>query len=260
MNITKFKTLLQVFLLVCVGSVLCSCQINDELSEQSKQQEKSPQQLLKEQTIDDSHDAFLVDTGGKLGILLITVEVVGKREDDSGRQKTIFSVWNPKKMEQPIQTFIKKTMMGVALEHHNVADANFDGVQDFVYLIDRGNQPNYWHYWLWNEKQTKFIYCESLRDISDPQFKIEKKVVTGWNRDSASSGVHTFYRWIDGELTLLRKIEIHGPTKEGMQIGTVSDLTDGQMIEVYRNEWVWNGETFELDSKWYDLDYHGESE
>lgn len=260
MNTTRFKKILQVLFLVFVGGVLCSCQVNDDLSEQSNQQEKSPRQVLEEQLIDDTHDAFLVDTGGKLGTLLITVEVVGEREGDAGRQKTIFSVWNPKKMEQPMQTFSKKIMEGIAPEFHNVADTNFDGFQDFGYLYSLGNQPNYWHYWLWDEEQAQFIYCESLTDISAPQFDTEKKVVTGWARDGASNGEYTIYRWNDGKLSLARTIEFDGPTKDGMSIGTVKDLIGGKMVEVYRTEWDWKEETRQLDSKWYDLDYHGEPE
>lgn len=255
MNTTRFKKLLQVLFLVFVGGVLCSCQTNDDLSEKSTKLEKSPQQLLKEQPIDDSHDAFLVDTGGKLGTLLITVEVVGEREGDAGRQKTIFSVWNPKKMEQPMQTFSKKIIEGIAPEFHNVADTNFDGFQDFGYLYSLGNQPNYWHYWLWDEEQAQFIYCEPLTDISAPQFDSEKEVVTGWNRSSASTGEYTIYRWVDGELILMRDIEI------GYDLATVEDRIDGQMMEVYRTEWDWNKKAItEQFIKWYDLDYHGESE
>ena len=35
---------------------------------------QTAQELLEGQTIDDTHDAFLVDTGGRLGTLLVTVE------------------------------------------------------------------------------------------------------------------------------------------------------------------------------------------
>lgn len=260
MNTTRFKKLLQVFLLVFVGGVLCSCQTNDDLSEQSTKIEKSPQQLLKEQPIDDSHDAFLVDTGGKLGTLLITAELGEPEHEDDIWVDVIFSVWNPKKMEQTMQTFSKKVTEGVTPEFHNVVDANFDGFQDFGYLYSLGNQPNYWHYWLWDEEQAQFIYCESLTDISAPQFDTEKKVVTGWARDGASNGEYTIYRWNDGKLSLARTIEFDGPTKYGMSIGTVKDLIGGKMVEIYRTEWDWKEETRQLDSKWYDLDYHGEPE
>ena len=36
---------------------------------------KKPEQVLLEQLVDDTHDAFLVDTGGELGTLLVTAEL-----------------------------------------------------------------------------------------------------------------------------------------------------------------------------------------
>lgn len=58
--------------LVCC--LLCACQTDNSLS-QTAQPEKSPQQVLDEHPIDDTHDAFLVDTQGKLGTLLVTTEL-----------------------------------------------------------------------------------------------------------------------------------------------------------------------------------------
>lgn len=153
--------------------------------------------------------------------------------------------------------------MGVAPEFHHVADANFDGFRDFGYLFHAGNQPNYWHYWLWDEAQEQFIYYAPLRMISQPVFDAEKQVVTGWARDSAVSGVHTIYLWIGGELTLVRRIDKHYPKDDDTQLATVEDLIDGQMIEVYRKEWdlteIKEGTPL-IDWEWYDLEYHGEPE
>lgn len=259
MNTIKFKIQLQIFLLVSACCMLCGCQSNNALSVQPTQSEKSPQQLLEEQPIDDAHDAFLVDTGGKLGTLLITVEEIEDKEDEMFWHIR-FSVWNPAKMEKPIQTFLDRVMMGIAPEFHNVVDANFDGSHDFGYLFDRGNQPNYWHYWLWDEKQAQFIQCKTLSYVSAPQFDAEEKVVSGWNRSSASTGTKEIYRWIDGELTLMREIEIDGPTTDGKMVATVEDRVDGKMVEVYRTNWDWLEEFWQIDTKWFDLDYHGEVE
>ncbi len=54
--ISKLKLPYWILLLVSLCLLLCACQTT-----------KSPQQLLDEQVIDDTHDAFLVDTGGNLG-------------------------------------------------------------------------------------------------------------------------------------------------------------------------------------------------
>ena len=115
-----------------------SCDYNNAeavIPGQSVQREMSPQQILEEQVIDDTHDAFLVDTGGELGALLVTAE------QEFGSRDITFTVWNPAEMEQPIQTFSEEFMMGVAPEFHHVVDADFDGFQDFGYLFYLGNHP-----------------------------------------------------------------------------------------------------------------------
>lgn len=216
--------------------------------------------IFQQQKIDDRHDAFFVSTNGALGTLLVTAELAEESKGEFGIRDITFSVWNPAEMEEPIQTFSAEVMMGVAPEFHHVVDANFDDFQDFGYLFHAGNQPNYWHYWLWNEEQAQFTYCASLIEISQPVFHADRQIVTGWARNSAASGVTTFYQWINGELTLLRKIERHYPT-EDTQLATVEDLIDGKMVEVYRKEWdlseLKEGDPL-VGSEWYDLNYHGE--
>lgn len=217
--------------------------------------------IFQQQTVDDTHDAFLVSTGGELGTLLITAELAGQNKDEFGARDITFSVWNPAEMERPIQTFSEEVMMGVAPEFHHAVDANFDGFQDFGYLFHAGNQPYYRHYWLWDEEQRQFQYCAPLVHISQPVFDADRQVVTGWARSSAASGVHTIYRWINGELTLLRRIEKHYPTDNNTQLATVEDLIDGQMVVVYRKEWdlskIKEGTPL-VNWNWYDLDYHGD--
>lgn len=218
--------------------------------------------LFQQQPIDDTHDAFLVSTGGRLGTLLVTAELAEERKDEFGARDITFSVWDPAKMERPIQTYSEEFMMGVAPEFHHAADANFDGFQDFGYLYCAGNQPNYWRWWLWDEEQGQFEYYAPLIEVSQPVFDAERQVVTGWARNSAVAGVHTIYRWLDGELTLLRRIETHYPEDDNTQLATVEDLIDGQMVVVYRKEWdlttIKEGTPL-VDWSWYDLDYHGEA-
>ena len=74
MSMKKLKIPLQVFSLALIGCMLCACQTDNALPQTTRPQ-KPPQQVLEEQLIDDTHDAFLVDTGGKLGILLVTAEL-----------------------------------------------------------------------------------------------------------------------------------------------------------------------------------------
>ena len=211
--------------------------------------------VIQQQIIDDTHDAFLVSTRGKLGTLLVTAELAEENKDEFGSRDITFSVWNPVEMEQPIQTFSEEFMMGVAPEFHHVVDANFDGFQDFGYLFHAGNQPNYWHYWLWDEEQAQFIYYAPLISVSSPGFDADRQIVTGWARSWAAGGTHSFYCWMDGELVLVREINI-----DFTKMIVVKDLIDGQMVEVYREEWEEKdeGDVLDILSKWYDLDYHNE--
>ncbi|MCI9106459.1 MAG: hypothetical protein HFG57_11000 [Lachnospiraceae bacterium] len=211
--------------------------------------------VIQQQIIDDTHDAFLVSTRGKLGTLLVTAELAEENKDEFGSRDITFSVWNPVEMEQPIQTFSEEFMMGVAPEFHHVVDANFDGFQDFGYLFHAGNQPNYWRYWLWDEEQAQFIYYAPLGSVSSPGFDADRQIVTGWARSWAAGGTHSFYCWMDGELVLVREINI-----DFTKMIVVKDLIDGQMVEVYREEWEEKdeGDVLDILSKWYDLDYHNE--
>ena len=111
--ISKFKLLCQTLLLVSLCLFQCACQTA-----------KSPQQILEEQVIDDTHDAFLVNTGGKLGTLLVTAELAMESKGEFGTRDITFTVWNPAEMEQPIQTFTEEFMMGVASEFHDVENCH----------------------------------------------------------------------------------------------------------------------------------------
>ena len=81
---------------------------------------QTAQELLEGQTIDDTHDAFLVDTGGRLGTLLVTVE----QYQDGYERYGLFEVWDPHNMAQPIQREIKPLDL---VGSHLTEDANFDG-------------------------------------------------------------------------------------------------------------------------------------
>ena len=190
-----------------------------------------------------------------------------ENKNEFGTRDITFSVWNPVDMEQPIQTFSEEFMMGVAPEFHHVVDANFDGFQDFGYLFHAGNQPYYCHYWLWDEMQGQFQYCAPLVKISQPVFDPERQVITGWARSSgAGDGINTFHRWENGELVCVRRIESFSPWDGEPSVVRVYDRIDGELHQVYHEEFPWSDEELEGQEawrqaryKWCDLDYHGES-
>lgn len=223
--------------------------------------------LFQQQQIDDWHDAFYVPTNGELGTLLITAELSEEgRGEFGGLRDLAFSVWNPVEMESPIQVFSAEVMMGVAPEFHHVVDANFDGFQDFGYLFYLGNQPSYCHFWLWDEKQRQFTYCEPLVEISQPGFDKENQVITGWARSSgAGDGVTTFHRWENGEPVCVRLIVSYYSPSEGFAEVHVEDRIDGELQQVYCEEFPQDVEEVEgkeawrqAQYDWSDLDYHGE--
>lgn len=236
----------------------------EQLAQAFEQWEEETLQSLPENVIiDESHDAFWVETGGEMGTLLVTAELSEEAWGEVGWHDLTFYVWDPADMEQPIQTIETYVGMGVSADYHCVDDFNFDGFQDFSYLSYAGNQPNYWNHWLWDEENGQFLYYEPLGGISDPMYDAERQVVTGWCRDSAVSGRESYYRWVDGEVTLVRMIIYHSPDEYPNQIVSVYDLIDGQMAEVYQNEVDLEqlGERGErIDPRWRDLDYHGEEE
>ena len=241
--------------------------------EQPVEAEKTPEQILAEQAIDDTRDAFLVDTHGKLGTLLVTAELARESKGEFGTRDITFIVWNPAEMEQPIQTFTEEFMMGVAPEFHDVVDANFDGFRDFGYLFHMGIHSGYWRYWLWNEEQEQFTYYAPLSEISQPVFDAERQVVTGWTSNpGAAGGMRTFHRWEDGELVCVRRIESYSPWGEATTI-SVEDWIDGDWQQVYYEEFPWSesswsgvepegeGESWwQAEDVWHDLNYHGEFE
>lgn len=221
--------------------------------------------LLARQPIDDTHDAFLVPTGGKLGTLLVTVEM-GEQDPESFESPMTFSVWNTYDLTKPIQEISSETFN--AFHHSRIVDANFDGYMDFGYMYAMGNQPCYSHYWIWNEEQGQFVAEPEFDKISCPVFDPETGIIDGWARDSAAGdGLATFHRWEDGKLVCVRRITANA-LMEGAATLLVEDREDGELKEVFYQEYPWKEIAGEIEgmeawrqerSKWEDLSYHGET-
>ena len=211
--------------------------------------------------IDDTHDAFEVDTKGKLGTVLVTVELTG---EDGWSFPQKLSVWEKGKLDTPIQT-IEDEESGV-FHWYDVVDANFDGHMDFGYMYAMGNQPTYWHYWIWNEDKGQFVQEPEFDQISSPQFDEETEIISGWARSSAAGdGVDTFHKWENGHLVCIRYISAFSPWGETTTL-RVKDRVNGELKEVYYKEYPWEDVKDETEgmlswmhdrAKWYDLNYHG---
>ncbi len=248
-------------LLLLFSLLLAGCQAEEKApaaaSPPPEPAPKTAQELLKEQPIDDTHDAFLVDTGGRLGVLLVTVELGTERGEFETAMS--LSVLDPADMSRPLQTIETKTAV---FHWSDVVDANFDGYQDFGYMYSMGNQPTYWNYWIWNEETGQFVSEPELGSISGPVFDAETEEIRGWARASAASdGVNTIHKWVDGELVCVRRIEVYKTEGwEGPFALVVADRVDGELTEVFRTQFPAGSEGyFEERSKWENLEYHGET-
>ena len=232
-----------------------------------------PAQLLAQQPIDDTHDAFLVETGGKLGTLLVTAEK-GEQDRDSefGGYRTTLSVWNPRDMDEPVQT-MAVLVEDMVFGHHETVDANFDGYMDFSIQWFQGNQPTYWYLWIWDEDAGQFVEVPEYAEISSPRINPETQVIDGFARSSGGGdGVTTFHRWEDGELVCVRRIETGYDYENGVVEFEVSnevthfpswikveDRIDGELTQVYYKEFPPGEDFFDEQAKWEHLDYHGEN-
>lgn len=202
--------------------------------------------------IDDTHDAFEVDTGGKLGTVLVTVEI-----EDVDPEEYHFSVWTKDDLKTPLQTM---TAESYGVFHWSaVQDVNFDGFMDFGYMYAMGNQPMYWHYWIWNEDEGQFVQEPEFDQISMPDFDQETGVISGYARGgfAGAAGTTTFHRWIDGKLVCVRRIETwpYGGDIDNVCL-TVEEPVDGVLTVIYQHE-TDIGTAFEEAAKWEDLSYHG---
>lgn len=207
--------------------------------------------------IDDTHDAFEVPTGGKLGTVLVTVELGEEGEHQ-------FSVWTKDGLATPLQTM---TAEGTRVAtRYDVVDANFDGYMDFGYVRLATPNTMYFHYWLWDEEQKQFVIESQLEEVPEPQFDKNRKTVFGrtstWNYSNAS-----IYQWQGTELVCARKITVSRLWDEkGTGLNqyewTVQALVGNELAEIHRETVAVSENNFftvdNIEDKWYDLDYHGE--
>ena len=203
--------------------------------------------------IDSTHDAFEVPTGGKLGTLLVTVEA----EQRDGTCYLDFSVWKRDNLTTPIQTMAAE---GKFHWYGTAVDVNFDGYMDFIYCTELGNTNAYYDLWVWDEEQEQF--CKK-GGLYNPVFDEENRMISNYVHGSAASGVQYYWRWENGELVPLRRIETHWPELEGgtyTQLFTVEDRVNGELVEVYREIFgdpAASEAIFAEARLWEDLDYHG---
>lgn len=208
--------------------------------------------------IDDTRDAFEVPTGGKLGTVLVTVEM-----NEEEFLSTV-SVWDTSDLEVPIQTIETE---GVTTHRHELVDANFDGYMDFVYTWFSGAKNNDSGLYAWDEEQGQFAPKKDF--VGDLALDGEKNGIYIYANGAGPSGTAKIFRWENEELVLKRIIDFLYP--ETLEDGTiqqeiaVEDVVDGELREVYRETYHTPDEIaavmdayYSGELLWYDLNYRGE--
>lgn len=210
--------------------------------------------------IDDTHNAFEVPTGGRLGTVLVTEEREEKAEDN-GVAVTL-SVWAKDDVKTPIQTFeAEGDLVGVFGE---IEDYNFDGYTDFCYSYYCGAANANFGLYLWEEEQGQFILTEKYFGTGLWADK-ETQTIHNYVHGSAMCGTHEIYRWEGDELLRVREVTYLDPDLEhDTRDLLVYDRINGELTEVYRESFSWGEEGDNPDysstaEKWLDLSYHGET-
>lgn len=209
---------------------------------------------------DDTHDFFTVPTGGKLGTVLVTVEL-GELDEYNLLSPVTFSVWDTAAPTKPIQTFEERAM---DLFHYNLMDANFDGHTDFTFVRHHGAQNGAHALFVWDEEQEQFVPKGEFWG-GELTAREETQTVLNHIHISACSWAEDIYCWENGELIRMREVIVEEPL-EGAQDLVIFEPVNGELEEVFRK-------TFSIDSSenpedagiyseavlWYDLSYHGET-
>ena len=188
--------------------------------------------------IDETHDAFEVDTGGKLGTVLVTVER-GEENEEYGFPLTL-SVWREGDLTTLIQTM--EVEESYYFHWYDVVDANFDGHMDFTYQWLLGPKAGMSHLWLWDEESQQFVEEPAYADIPNPWEDPENQTISGYiSYSAAGDGEETFYRWEDGHLVCFRKEERTYPDENGKQEKVIYERVNGELVEISREPLVMQG-------------------
>ena len=88
-----------------------------------------------------------------------------------------------------------------------VEDMDFDGHPDVRVLLSQGMVNCYYDCWLWRPRENAFVKKEEMRELSNPDFDQERKVVRIYERGSAVCHVSGELVWENGELVWNRRFE-----------------------------------------------------
>lgn len=182
--------------------------------------------------IDDTHDAFEVPTGGKLGTVLVTVEA--GEEVPGGLCRCVFSVWDTANLTSPLQTFEglqtfwEDGLFCVVFP----MDVNFDGYEDLCYTYSDNAENSTLGLYLWDEPQERFVFAKEFSCTGALHLNDEEQTV---EYVGGTSGMLETCRWENGELVCFRKCKSTLVDEELQSYETVTyELIDGQWQETSR--------------------------
>lgn len=182
--------------------------------------------------VDDEHDAFEVDTKGKLGMVLVTVEKTGGSAYD-GATLCRFSVWEKENQTTPIQQMelhLWNTFGGA-----NVVDANFDGHPDFTYRLTLTAKSAMASLWIWDEEAGQFVEEPEYANIPNPLVDPDSRSISGVvSYSAAGDREERTYRWEDGHLVCVEKVEYTYPDERGSQEKVSYERREGELVETAR--------------------------
>ena len=203
-----------------------------------------------------------IDIGDGEHSFFVEVVDTGESAQDCGT-KFLVSIYTAPEGGILLQTFEDIYYNSYPGEWAAIKDVDFDGDLDFYFIVSRGAASNLsYSFYIWDEQQERFVSDPyGLNDLCLAAFDDGSQVVENYIHTSNVSNINEYYRYLDGQLTCIRRMEQTHPTAEGIQYLIVEDYRDGTLIEVFRAEM---GSEFLGDDvgqaymRWHDLDYHGE--
>lgn len=189
--------------------------------------------------IDETHDAFEVPTGGKLGTVLVTVERGEENtESEYGGYHHTFSVWDKSDLTTPIQTFEETEW---EFGDSELMDASFDGYTDFLYCWNTMSMNWPFSLYIWDEEQGRFIFETTFlgRGVSIDK---ETQTIACSVHYTNYSGADEIYHWENGELICFRREEYELLDNDLQLTEYVTyELIDGEWQEISREEHAMQG-------------------
>lgn len=125
---------------------------------------------------DDSHHAFYVNDH------VVTVERADEPSDDC---RLILTIWDREDPAVPIQTISMAEDTRYAGNKSldpawsRVEDFNFDYWDDFGCIYAMGNQPVFYHVWLWDPEAEQYVYAPAFDEICYPEVDWVEEKITG---------------------------------------------------------------------------------